>query len=172
MPIRNWSEDEFLDRVRRRVSELGQSESALLRVAGLSADLIRKSAGRGRRIDSIISICRALDWTLEEALGLSPPAQIDPEMLRLALAVVERQVPLRVLERREIVAHGVALFYDILAHRKERGQPALEEEEAAQLAEALITGMMRRPAAGRSAGRYDGEASGDFKKPRNKRGPD
>lgn len=149
MPVDEWSEEDFLRRVRARVAELGKSESALLREAGLSEDLIRKVAGRGRRIDSIVMIARALDWPLAEALGLQLSARVDTQMLSMALSVAERKVPRRVEgDRSAIVCRAAALFYDILAERRERWAPAFTDEEALAYADALIRGMGLRPAAG------------------------
>jgi hypothetical protein len=138
----DWSEEAFLERVRRRVVELGRSETALLREAGVSEDLIRKTAGRGRRIDSIVSIARALDWTLAEALGIQPPPRVDTQLLYTAMLIAEQKVPPRVEgERPEILCRAAALFYDILAERQEKGLPPLSNEEALNYADALIRGM-------------------------------
>jgi hypothetical protein len=143
----DWSEEDFLRRVRSRVAYLGKSESALLREAGLSEDLIRKVAGRGRRIDSIVQIARALDWTVAEALGLQLSARVDAQLLSTAIAVAERKVPRRVEgDRHTIVCQAAALFYEILSDRAERGMPAFAEEDALAYADALIRGMGLRPA--------------------------
>jgi hypothetical protein len=139
----NWSEEAFLERVRRRVVELGKSETALLREAGVSEDLIRKTAGRGRRIDSIVSIARALDWTLAEALGVQPPPRVDTQLLSTAMVIAEQRVPRRLIrgDRAALVCRAAALFYDVLAERAGKGLPPFTEDEALSHADALIRGM-------------------------------
>ncbi len=141
-----WSEEAFLERVRRRVAELGKAESALLREAGLDVSLIRKVPGRARRMDSIAAIARALDWTLADAIGVQPTSRVDRSMLRTALLVAERKVPRRVADRDEVVSRAAALFYEILAERKEGGEPVSDDAEALALADALIRGMGFSPA--------------------------
>ncbi len=136
-----WSEEAFLQRVRARVAELGQAESALLRAAGLTDSLIRKVPGRARRMDSVAAIARALDWTLAEAIGVEPTARVDRSMLRTALLVAEKKVPRRAADRVEVVCRAAALFYEILTERKEGGQPVPDDAEALALADALIRGM-------------------------------
>lgn len=140
-----WSEEAFLERVRRRVAELGKSESALLRDAGVSEDLIRKVAERGRRIDSIAAIARALDWTLAEAIGVQSTSRVETELLRTALVVAERKVPRRLESRPQAVCQAAALFYDILAERHEDGHPPLSETDALALGDALVRGMGFKP---------------------------
>ena len=143
-----WSEEAFLERVHRRVAELGKAESALLREAGLDDSLIRKVPGRARRMDSIASIARALDWTLAEAIGVRSTPRVDVELLRMALMVAEKKVPRRTDDRALVVCQAAALFYDILAERKEDGQPVPDDAEALALADALIRGMGFSPTRG------------------------
>ena len=140
-----WSEEAFAERVRRRVAELEKSESALLRAAGVSEDLIRKVPENGRRIDSVAKIARALDWTLAEAIGVQATPRVDVELLRIALIAAERKVPRRLDDRTRVVCQAAALFYDILAERQEEGQPPLDEAAALDLSDALIRGMGFRP---------------------------
>lgn len=140
-----WSEEAFLDRVRRRVAELGKSESALLREAGVGEDLIRKVPGRARRMDSIASIARALDWTLAEAIGIQSTSKVDVEMLGRAILVADRKLPRRLEDRMRTVSQAAALFYDILSERKEEGRPVSDDAEALALADALIRGMGLTP---------------------------
>jgi hypothetical protein len=143
-----WSEEAFLKRVHRRVAELGKAESALLREAGLDDSLIRKVPGRARRMDSIASIARALDWTLAEAIGVQSTSRVDVELLGRALLVAERKIPRRLADRGRAVSQAAALFYDILAERKEDGQPVPDDAEALALADALIRGMGFSPTRG------------------------
>lgn len=142
-----WSEDAFQDRVKRRVIELGQSESALLRAAGVSEDLIRKRPGVARRMDSICAIARALDWTLAEAIGVQATPRVDIDLLTRAMVVAEQKIPRRIDERGSWVAKAAATFYDILADRRAQGTPIASDEEALALADALIRGMGLRPSA-------------------------
>jgi hypothetical protein len=137
----DWSEEAFLDRVRRRVRDLGKSESALLRDAGVSQDLIRKGAEHGRRIDSIAAIAGALDWTLAEAIGVQPAARVDLSLLARAILVADQLIPRQLDDRAALVSRAAALFYDILSERKEAGRPILDDSEALALADALIRGM-------------------------------
>jgi hypothetical protein len=143
-----WSEEAFLERVRRRVAELGKAESVLLRDAGADISLIRKVPGRARRMDSIASIARALDWTLAEAIGVQSTPRVDVELLRIALVVAEKKVPRRAADRALVVCQAAALFYEILAERKEDGRPVPNDTEALALADALIRGMGLSPPRG------------------------
>ncbi len=143
-----WSEEAFLERVRRRVAELGKAESALLREAGLEESLIRKVPGRARRMDSIASIARALDWSLADAIGVQPTSRVDVELLRMAMLVAERKVPRRAADRVLVVCQATALFYQILAERKEDGRSVPGDAEALALADALIRGMGLSPPRG------------------------
>ena len=140
-----WSEEAFIERIRRRVAELDKPESALLREAGVSEDLIRKVPGYGRRIDSIAAIARALGWTLAEAIGAQATPRVDVEMLRLALFAAERKVPRRLDGRSQVICQAAARFYDILAERQEEGKPPLDEAGALDLADALVRGMGLKP---------------------------
>ncbi len=140
-----WSEEAFLERVRRRVAELGKAESALLRDAGLEESLIRKVPGRARRMDTIASIARALDWSLADAIGIKPTSRVDVELLRMAMLVAERKVPRRVADRDLVVCQATALFYQILAEREDAGRPIPDDAEALALADALIRGMGLSP---------------------------
>jgi hypothetical protein len=140
-----WSEEAFLERVRRRVAQLGKAESALLRAAGVSQDLIRKVPDHGRRIDSVAAIARALDWTLAEAIGVQPIVKADVSLLELALLAAERKVPGWLENRTDAVCRAAALFYDILAERKESGKPLPDVAETLALADALVRGMGLSP---------------------------
>jgi len=94
--MKGWSETDFQARIEARIAQLGETETSLLRAAGLTGDEIRKVPKRGRRIDTIIGIAQALRWTVGQALGIQDPAlfldrdrEIDPRKLAASLEIAE-----------------------------------------------------------------------------------
>lgn len=139
---KDWSEEEFLARIDARLAELGKSRSGALTQAGASADLIRKEPAYGRRIDSIITIARACDWTLAEALGIT--GLPDPDLLRISTALALRMIPRRrmLLVRRgyeERIAEAVTTVYDYFARAAEEGTKVPD----LRAGESIIKSLMR-----------------------------
>ena len=139
----DWSESDFRDRIEARIRQLGLPETTLLKAAGLSGDEIRKTPKRGRRIDTIVGIARALRWTLGQAIGIQDPTlfldrerEIDPARLAKALEIVDQaldgaEVPANVL------ADAASLVYSTLAEAEANGCPP-DHEQSRQLIESLV----------------------------------
>ena len=145
--MQDWSEPDFQARVSARIEQLGDKETTLLRAAGLTGDEIRKIPKRGRRIDTILGIAKALKWTVGQALGIQDPTlfldrerEIDPTKLALALSLAEDTIGDNPGgERVGVVADAASLVYSVLSEREASGQP-LDNEEA----RALISSLLRR----------------------------
>jgi len=141
--ILGWSETEFQKRVEARIVQLGRTENALLREAGLSGDEIRKVPKRGRRIDTIVGIARALNWTMGQALGIQDPTlflererEIDPAKLDRALTIAENVVNAHPGPVRSgAFADIVSLVYSFVSEQEALGRP-LDEE--------ALTSLLRR----------------------------
>jgi hypothetical protein len=126
---KEWSEADFQARVEARIAQLGEPETTLLRRAGLTGDEIRKAPKRGRRIDTVIRIARALRWTVGQALGLQDPTlfldrelEIDPKKLGLALAIAEDVIGENPEGRSAATLADVAsLVYSVLSERESGG---------------------------------------------------
>lgn len=145
--MRDWSETDFKTRVETRVAQLGLPEYALLRAAGLSGDEIRKVPKRGRRIDTIFGIARALQWTIGQAIGVQDPTlflererEIDPAKLARAMMIAEEGIGASP-EGRGVgtLADATSLVYSVLAERETAGEPV--DDESARI---LISSLLRR----------------------------
>jgi hypothetical protein len=130
MPV-EWSEADFQIRIEKRLQEIGKSAAGALAEKGYSIDLIRNRAASGRRMDTIVKICDALDWDLAEAIGVNPVAQIDVKLLESALWAVDQVLPRRVAggDRTRALLRGAALFYTVLAQAQARGEPIASEKD-------------------------------------------
>lgn len=145
--MQDWSEPDFQARVIARITQLGEKETTLLRAVGLTGDEIRKIPKRGRRVDTLLGIAKALRWTVGQALGIQDPTlflererEIDPTKLALALSLAEDTVGDNPGgERVRVVADAASLVYSVLSEREANGQP-LDDEEA----RALISSLLRR----------------------------
>jgi hypothetical protein len=145
--MEGWSEADFQARVRARIAQLGESESTLLRRAGLTGDEIRKIPKHGRRIDTVIAIARALHWTVGQALGIQDPAlfhserEIDPKKLALALETAKNVIGDNLEQNRvQVLADVACLVYSILSEREAQGLP-INESDAVR---AVIESTLRR----------------------------
>ncbi len=149
--VKEWSEPEFQARVAARVAQLGEPEATLLRRVGLSGDEIRKEAKRGRRIDTVVGIARALRWTLGQALGLQDPMlfldrdlEIDPKKLTLALEIAEAVIGDNPEGQRiGAVADVASLVYSVLSEREAEGLPIDDETMRSVLESTLRRGFPR-----------------------------
>ena len=153
-----WDEEAFQARVTARLAELGLTRnSALKGIDPRSVDLLRRKEGRGRRIDSLMKIAAALDWTLAEALGIQADPAVDPFILEMAIAVAQEQIPRRLLGRAnpEAVARTAALAYDFLAQRAQRGEPVRDLADAIDQARALVRYEQNRRRSSASPGNDD-----------------
>lgn len=129
--VMDWSEADFQARVEARVKQLGIPEATLLRSVGLSGDEIRKVPKRGRRIDTVVGIAKALRWTMGQALGTTDPTlflerdrDIDPAKLMMALRIAEDIVGDNPEGRSPAVVADVAsLVYSLIRERAEAGLP-------------------------------------------------
>lgn len=145
--MRDWSEVDFQARVEARIKQLGGKETTLLRAAGLSGDEIRKVPKRGRRIDTLLGIAKALQWTVGQAIGVHDPAlflererEIDPTKLARALSIAEDTVGDNPGgERIGVIADAASLVYSVLSEREANGEP-LDDESA----KAVISSLLRR----------------------------
>jgi hypothetical protein len=145
--MKNWSETDFQARVEARIAQLGETETTLLRRAGLTGDEIRKSPKRGRRIDTVIGIARALRWTVGQALGLQDPTlfldrelEVDPKKLSLALAIAEDVIGENPEGRSAAALADIAsLVYSIISEREASGLPI-----DADVIRSVIESILRR----------------------------
>jgi hypothetical protein len=125
-----WSEKEFQARVTARLKQLGTTETAALRAVGGTGDEIRKTAKRGRRIDTILLIAHALKWTLGQALGLQDPTAfydrdlaVDPRKLARAWAIAEEAIGDNPEGQKvEVLAEASSLIYSVLSEREASGE--------------------------------------------------
>jgi hypothetical protein len=126
----DWSETEFQKRIEQRLREMGKSAAGALAEKGYSISLIRNRAKDGRRMDSIVKICDALDWDLADAIGAKPAARVDVKLLESALWAVDQVLPRRVEggNRTGALLRGAALFYRVLAEAEARGEPISGEK--------------------------------------------
>jgi hypothetical protein len=140
MPV-EWSEADFQKRIELRLQEIGKSAAGALAEKGYSVDLIRNRAGVGRRMDTIVKICDALDWDLAEAIGVKPVARIDVKLLESALWAVDQVLPRRIEggDRTHALLRGAALFYAVLAQAEARGEPIASEKDILAHARTLAT---------------------------------
>jgi hypothetical protein len=136
-----WSEQDFQKRIETRLREIGKSAAGALAEKGYKPDLIRQRAKDGRRMDTIVKIVDALDWDLAEAVGAKPSAQIDVNLLGSALWAVDQVLPRRIYggDRTGKLLRGAALFYKVLAHAQERGEPIASEKDILAHARTLAT---------------------------------
>lgn len=145
----NWSENDFQSRVRARIAQLGEPESTLLRRVGLSGDEIRKIPKRGRRIDTVLGIARALHWTAGQALGIQDPTlfldrerEIDARKLALALEMAEAVVGDNSEGSRiGAIADVASLVYSVISEREALGLPIDESTMRSVLASLLRRGF-------------------------------
>lgn len=129
--MKDWSEVDFQARVEARVKQLGVPEATLLRGVGLSGDEIRKMPKRGRRVDTVLGIAKALKWTMGQALGTTDPTlflerdrDVDPARLMMALRIAEDIVGDNPEGRSPAVIADVAsLVYSVIRERDEAGLP-------------------------------------------------
>jgi hypothetical protein len=143
--MREWSEIEFQARIEARIRQLGRPETTLLREAGLTGDEIRKGPKRGRRIDTIFGIARALQWTVGQAMGMQDPTlfldrelEVDPAKLARSLQIAEDVIGDNP-EGRDMaaLAEQACLAYSVLAER-ESGGKSLDDAEARSIIESLL----------------------------------
>lgn len=150
--MREWSEADFQARVQARIRQLGQPETTLLRQAGLSGDEIRKAPKRGRRIDTVLGIARALKWTVGQAIGIQDPTlfldqerEIDPAKLARALSLAEETIGDNPEGRRvSVLADVASLVYSVLSERESDGLP-LDDDEARALIASLLRKVFAKP---------------------------
>lgn len=145
-PSRPWHEEQLQARITARLAELGLDQTNALRRVGASVDLIRKIPTQGRRIDSLEEIARALEWTLPELLGITPPADIpkpelDRRKMATAFAMANRAVGSAVDDsdpaRIQFAADAIADFYAVLNGIEKSGK-SLEEADSSFL-DAIIS---------------------------------
>lgn len=144
LDMKDWSETEFQDRVVARVKQLGKPETTLLREAGLTGDEIRKVPKRGRRIDTVLGIARALQWTVGQAIGVQDPTlfldrerEIDPTKLARALALAEDAIGENRPGDAATLADAASLVYSVLSERESAGV-SLDDGEARAVIESLL----------------------------------
>jgi hypothetical protein len=123
-------EAELRARVAARAAELGYNLSQLLRRAGMSREFWNKKITAGHRLDTLIKLAEACDWSLAELLGVTPP----PPRLLFDLTAqvfaaadrVARHLPetIRTPERR--VQVFVQLYNEAL-RRQQKGLPTDEQ---------------------------------------------
>lgn len=136
-----WDEQAFQQRVDDRLAVIGKSRSGALKDIDESEDLLRDRGKAGRRIDTILKIVRALDWTLAGALNIPPTSHADVSLLGMALEVALKRFPPRRLlggPNIETIAEAAAVAYDSLAERAEKGNPPRDREEAIAQVEATV----------------------------------
>lgn len=147
LAMRDWSETLFQERVNARIAQLGKTKTTLLREAGLTGDEIRKEPKRGRRIDTIFGIARALQWTVGQAIGIQDPTlfldrerEIDPSKLALAMSLAEAAIGDNPEgQKPAVLADAASLVYSVLSERESAGSPLSDEE-----ARAAIESLLRR----------------------------
>lgn len=143
--MKPWSEKEFQTRVLARLAQIGKAEFTALRDAGGTGDEIRKIPKRGRRIDTVLIIARACQWTVGQAMGIQDPTlfldrerEIDPRKLTRALTIAEDvlgdnpegQTP-------DILSDAASLVYSVLSEREAEGK-SLDDDEARSVIESLL----------------------------------
>lgn len=144
--VRDWSENEFQARVVARIAQLGKPESTLLKAAGLTGDEIRKVPKRGRRIDTVLGIARALNWTIGQAIGIQDPTlflgrerEVDPKKLALSLSLADEIVGDNPTGGRDVqvVADAASLVYSVLSEREAAGK-SIDDSEVREAIGSLL----------------------------------
>jgi hypothetical protein len=157
MTVPPWNEDDFQRRAAARLAELDKSQRGALReVPGATPDTIRKGGGKqGRTVQNLIRIANALDWTMAEVFGESPPAaRVDQRLLGFALHVAQNRVP-RGLLGSELFNNVVVLAYDYLDGLARTGVTIKDGSDALRQTDALVNyeiGRRRRTAENRDGG--------------------
>ncbi len=126
-----WSDQEFIERVERRSQEIGKPLAKVMRDARSSLDYLRHPAQTGRRIDKIIAIANALNWTLADALGLSPAPPkmvIDNARLRRSIEAAVRVTGTGAPDSAEVIADHATRIYRILSDREIQGRSVTDDE--------------------------------------------
>lgn len=119
-----WDEQAFQARVDKRLAEIDKSRSGALIERGHDQDLLRQRNKLAPRVDTLLKIIDALDWTIEEAFGVPSNARVDTKMLCMAMRAMDEIIHANIEgDRPEILCNHVALLYDVMAERKEEGRP-------------------------------------------------
>jgi hypothetical protein len=79
-----WSDEQFCKRVIERLRELGVSQRQVLKEAGLAHDYLQNPPAHGRRLDRIVKLATALNWSLAEIMGLGLNTKVDVNLLTIA----------------------------------------------------------------------------------------
>jgi hypothetical protein len=117
----SWSDAEFCKRVVRRCDDLGKSQREVLRGAGLAHDYLTNPPAHGRRLDRIVKLAEALDWSLAEIMGLSLTVKGDVKLFTTALLTARKAtVNVRPLKD-ETLARVQTTIYNMLVQRRAEG---------------------------------------------------
>jgi transcriptional regulator with XRE-family HTH domain len=131
--------EEMRARVLARAQQLGLSITQLMRRAGISREVWNKKLQGGHRLDTLVKLAQACEWTLPELFGAPPPQQISIELSAKAFATAERLLPHMAPRNRtrERLIEAHAYIYDVLVER-ERGGLSTDQAVLDSLLQLLI----------------------------------
>jgi hypothetical protein len=143
-----WSMAEFVARATARAEELGLTKTGALERKGYPRDILRvDQVRRSLNVENFLKVVDALDWTVEEALGIDAPPRIDPDLLGSALGAIDSALPPGdSAERSRALLHSAAAFYNILVFRRSTGKSLASDADLLAYAEIFLAARGMLPA--------------------------
>jgi hypothetical protein len=117
-----WNEENFKERVTERARELNKSLRSVLISAGLAHETFQKVPVQGRRVDTLIKLAKALDWTLADIMGWEMIGRVDVELLILSYKTAVRGMRYVSNPTKEAELEVTARIYNVLADRQRAGE--------------------------------------------------